>query len=59
MTYATDMVSCGMIYLPGFMKIGPCIQAILFCLRNLNGCNAGITDGRDILSMPLRWDQVT
>jgi hypothetical protein len=37
------MASCGMIYLPNFMKIGTGVQAILrFCLSNLNGCNAGI-----------------
>jgi hypothetical protein len=36
--YATDMASSG-----------PRIQAILrFCVRNLNGCNITITDGRDL-----------
>jgi hypothetical protein len=42
------MASCGMIYIPSFMKIGGGVQAILiFCLRNPRGYNAGITDGRD------------
>jgi hypothetical protein len=46
--YAVEMASCGMIYLPSFMKIGTGVQAILrFCLRNLKGCDVGITDGRD------------
>jgi hypothetical protein len=49
--YAVEMASCGMIYtyLPSFMKIGTRIQVILrFCLRNLRGCNVGISDGRDL-----------
>jgi hypothetical protein len=29
MMYAIDMASCGMIYLPSFMKIGTGVQAIL------------------------------
>jgi hypothetical protein len=34
--YAVEMASCGMIYLPSFMKIAASVQAILrFCLRNL------------------------
>jgi uncharacterized protein YraI len=34
-------------YIPSFMTIDSGIQAILrFCLRNLNGCNVDITDGR-------------
>jgi hypothetical protein len=41
------------------MKIGTGIQAILrISLRNLRGCDVGITDGRDILITPLRWAQV-
>jgi hypothetical protein len=32
-----------------FMMIGTGVQAILrFFLRNLRGCNVGITDGRDL-----------
>jgi hypothetical protein len=48
MRYAVETASCGMIYAPSFMKIGTGVQAILrFCLRNLRGCNAGITNGKD------------
>jgi hypothetical protein len=47
--YAVAMASCGMTYLPSFMKIGTGVQGILrFRLSNLNGCNAGFTDGRDL-----------
>jgi hypothetical protein len=47
--YAVGMVSCGMIYISIFMKTGTGVQAILrFYLRNLRGCNVGITDGRDL-----------
>jgi hypothetical protein len=39
-----DMASCGMIYIPGFMKIGRGVQAILrFCLKNLRDYNVAIT----------------
>jgi hypothetical protein len=49
MTHAAEMPSSGMIYVPSFMKIGTSIQATLrLCLRNLRGCNVGITDGRDL-----------
>jgi hypothetical protein len=42
--YAFEMASCGMIYIPSFMKIGTGVQAILmFCFSNLNACNVGIT----------------
>jgi hypothetical protein len=59
MMYAVKIGSGGMIYVPSFMKIGTGVQAILmFCLRNLRGCNAGITDGSDLRSRPLRWAQV-
>jgi hypothetical protein len=44
-----EMGSGGMIYIPSLMKTGTGVQAILrFCLSNLNGCNVGITDGRDL-----------
>jgi hypothetical protein len=47
--YATKMTSYGMIYIQSFIKIGTGVQAILrFCLINFRGCNAGITDGRDL-----------
>jgi hypothetical protein len=45
MMYAFDMGSCGMIYIPSFIKIGTGVQQILrFCLRNLRGRIVGITD---------------
>jgi hypothetical protein len=48
-----------MIYLASFVKIGKGVQEILrFGLKNLKGCNVGITDGRDIRIAPLRWAQV-
>jgi hypothetical protein len=47
--------SGGKIYGPSFMKIGTDVQAMLrFCLRNLRGCNIGITDGKELQSAPLR-----
>jgi hypothetical protein len=47
--YAIEMASCSMTYLICFMKIGTGVQAILrLSLRNLRGCNAGITDGKDL-----------
>jgi hypothetical protein len=59
MKYAVEMGSGDMIYLPSFIKIDTGLQAILrFCVRNLTGCNVGITDGRDLRSAPLRWAQV-
>jgi hypothetical protein len=48
MRYAADMPSCGMIYIPSFMKIGTGVQAVRFCFSNLNDCNVGITEGRDL-----------
>jgi hypothetical protein len=49
MKYAVEVASCGLIYIPSFMKIGADIQARLrFCLRNLRGCNVGISDGSDL-----------
>jgi uncharacterized protein YraI len=57
--YAVEMASCGMAYIPSFMKIAIGVQAILrFCLRYLKGCNVDITDGRDLRSAPLRWAQI-
>jgi hypothetical protein len=41
------------------MKIGEGVQAILkFHLSNLKCYNAGITDGKNLWVMPLRWAQV-
>jgi hypothetical protein len=57
MTYAVGMASCGMIYVPSFMKIGTGVQAVLkLCLRNLRGCNVGITDGRDLFNYAVKMD---
>jgi hypothetical protein len=42
----TEMASCGMIQ-TNFLKTHAGVQEILwFCLRNLRGCNVGITDVR-------------
>jgi hypothetical protein len=47
--YTVEMASCGVICLPSFMKTDSGVQAILrFNLRNFNGCNAGINDGREL-----------
>jgi hypothetical protein len=41
------------------MKIGTGAEGILrFCLSNLKGCNVGITDRKDLCSVPLKWAQV-
>jgi hypothetical protein len=49
MKYAVEIVSCGGIYIQSFMKNGTDVEPILrFCLRNLRGCKAGSTDGRDL-----------
>jgi hypothetical protein len=43
------MGSGGMIYIPNFMKDSSDFKALLrFCHRNLKGCNASITDGRNL-----------
>jgi uncharacterized protein YraI len=48
-----------MINFTNFMKIGTGVQAILrFCLRNVSGCNVGITGGKGVQSAPLKWNQV-
>jgi hypothetical protein len=49
MKYAAETASCGMIYLISVMKTGARVQATSrFYLRNLKGCNVGITDGKDL-----------
>jgi hypothetical protein len=49
MKYAVEMDSCGVTYIPSFMKTGKGIQAILtFYLRNFRGCKVGIIDGREL-----------
>jgi hypothetical protein len=59
MEYAVEIDSCGMIYMPCFMKIGTGVQAVLRCRpRNLRGCNVGITDGMDLGITPLKWGEV-
>jgi hypothetical protein len=49
MKCAVEMVSCGLISIPNFMKTGTDIQAIsMFCLIILRGRNAGTTGVSDI-----------
>jgi hypothetical protein len=49
MEYVVEMASCGMIYIPSFMKISTDAQAILrFCLKNLRCCSVGFAYGRDL-----------
>jgi hypothetical protein len=49
MIYGVEMASYGMMFLPGFMKIGIGVQAILrFCLSNLSGCNVGNPEGKEL-----------
>jgi hypothetical protein len=44
-----EIASSGMIHIPYFMKSGKVVKAILrFYLRNLRGCNVGITEGGNI-----------
>jgi hypothetical protein len=46
--YTTEMPSRGIISLSSFMKIGTGVKAILrFRVNNLNGCNVGITEGKE------------
>jgi hypothetical protein len=46
MKYAVEVYSCGVIYVPSFMKSSICVQVIFrFWLSNLGECNVGITDG--------------
>jgi hypothetical protein len=49
MKYAVEMTSCGITYVPSFLKIGGDIQAMLrFNFRNVRSCNFGVIDGRDL-----------
>jgi hypothetical protein len=63
MKYPIEIALCGMICIPSFMKIGTGVQEILrFCLRNLRGCNAGISDGGDFLTNHLdglKWCDIS
>jgi hypothetical protein len=48
MPYGIGTVSCGTLHVPSFMKIDIGFQVILrISLRNLKGCNVGITDDTD------------
>jgi hypothetical protein len=49
MMHTVEMPSCGMILIPSFINISAGVQPIFrVCLRNLRGCNVGITDGEDL-----------
>jgi hypothetical protein len=49
MKYAIEMASYDILRIPSLMNIGIGVKAKLrFCLRNLRGCNVGITDVRDL-----------
>jgi hypothetical protein len=62
------MASDGMIYVPSFMKIGLGIQVIMrllvhlftvnHYLYNQRGRSIGITSGKDLWGMLLRWPQM-
>jgi hypothetical protein len=59
MKCAIEMASCGMLFLPSFMKSDTGFQAILrFHLRNLRGYIVGITEEKKLCSAPLRWAQM-
>jgi hypothetical protein len=46
---AFEMASCGMIYLPSFMKFGTGVQSSFKVLsQQFECCNVGITNGRDL-----------
>jgi hypothetical protein len=50
MKYNFEIGSDYTIHISSLMKIGSGIQVILrFCLRNLKGCNGGITNGKDFM----------
>jgi hypothetical protein len=49
MTYAIEMASCGMMYIPSFMRNGAGVQSVFrFWPSNLNGGNISVTDARDL-----------
>jgi hypothetical protein len=53
-----EMGSGSMTYIPSFMKTGIGAERTLrFRLSNLKGCNVGITNGRNLCSVPLKWVQ--
>jgi hypothetical protein len=46
----------GMIHISSFMEIGTGVQAIVwFYFRNFKGCNADISDRKDLWSASLKW----
>jgi hypothetical protein len=48
-TYVVELVLCGVIYISSFKKIYASLEAVLTSgLRNLRGCNVGISDGMDL-----------
>jgi uncharacterized protein YraI len=47
--YTVEAGSGGTIHVPSYMKIGAGFQTTLrFCVNNLEGCNVGITDDKDL-----------
>jgi hypothetical protein len=60
MKHVVEMASCGMMYVPNFMKIGRGVEGILrFCLNNFKGCNDSITHSRNLCNVPMKWSQVS
>jgi hypothetical protein len=56
MKCTVEMDSYGMIYIPSSMNIDSSVEGIIkFSIRNLKGCNIGITDLRILWYMTLRW----
>jgi hypothetical protein len=52
MKYTIEVVSCGVIYILSFIKIGRGIQTLLrFCHRKSKGCHFGITDERGFMNV--------
>jgi hypothetical protein len=49
MTYAVEMSSCGMIFLPSTITFDTGVQA-----SNLKGCNVGTANGSDLCRAPLK-----
>jgi hypothetical protein len=55
MMYAVEIPSCGMMFLQSCLKIGEGVEGIFrFCLSSLKGCDAGISDGRDLCNALLQ-----
>jgi hypothetical protein len=59
MKCTVEICSGGMINIQNFMKIGTGVEGIVrFYLSILKGCNVGITDGRCLGNVLLKWPQV-